>query len=76
MSDRLDDVLAEYAGAWRAGERPDAEELCRLHPEIADELREALLDFHAFVAEEIGAAREAPPSLPAPPDPRGRVLGE
>src|SRR5688500_8068120 len=54
-------IADEFAERWRRGEAPDADEYARLHPEIADLLREILPALRAFEALPPSVRRAATP---------------
>ena len=69
---RLEKVLEAWYRAVEAGRRPEDEELIRLHPDLADELRSFLADKQVFEA----AAAPLTPPRPKPADPNAVTLGQ
>jgi serine/threonine-protein kinase len=70
---RLDDVIAAYVLAAEAGEAPDREELLRLHPDLADDLRAFFADF-SRIDRQAAALRAL--ATPAPVPEGLRTLGD
>jgi hypothetical protein len=63
--DRLQTVLLDYLKAVDAGQTPDQEELLRLHPDLADDLRAFFAD-QKQIEKVVDPLRTGPPAAAEP----------